>query len=37
MIDSDLMSALLDSLKNPLVFADTEHIILYMNKAAIER
>ena len=37
MIDSDLMSALLDSLKNPLVFADTDHTILYMNKAAIER
>ena len=37
MIDFDLMSALLDSLKNPLVFADTEHTISYMNKAAIER
>jgi DUF438 domain-containing protein len=26
--------ALLDSLKHPLLFADTQHIIRYMNKAA---
>lgn len=37
MIDSNLMSALLDSQKEPVVFADTDHTILYMNKAAIER
>lgn len=37
MIDSNLISALLDSLKEPVVFADTDHIILYMNKAAIKR
>jgi PAS domain-containing protein len=29
------MAAILDSLKDPLLFADTEHIIRYMNKAAI--
>lgn len=37
MIDAKLMSALLDSLKNPVVLANTEHIILYMNKPAIEQ
>ena len=35
MIDAMLMAAILDSLKDPLLFADTEHIIRYMNKAAI--
>ncbi len=35
MIDASLMAALLDSLKNPLLFADTDHFIRYMNKAAI--
>jgi len=34
-IDPTLMAAILDSLKDPLLFADTEHIIRYMNKAAI--
>jgi len=29
------MAAVLDSLKDPLLFADTEHVIRYMNKAAI--
>jgi len=29
------MAAILDSLKDPLLFADTEHVIRYMNKAAI--
>jgi PAS domain-containing protein len=29
------MAAILNSLKDPLLFADTEHIIRYMNKAAI--
>jgi nitrogen-specific signal transduction histidine kinase len=35
MIDTTLMAAILDSLKDPLLFADTEHMIRYMNKAAI--
>lgn len=35
MIDATLMTAILDSLKYPLLFADTEHVIRYMNKAAI--
>lgn len=35
MINASIMSALLDSLTNPLLFADTDHVIRYMNKAAI--
>jgi len=35
LIDATLMAAILDSLKDPLLFADTEHITRYMNKAAI--
>ena len=35
MSDAGLLAALLDSLKDPFVFADTDHIIRYMNKAAI--
>jgi len=34
MIDATLMAAILDSLKDPLLFADTGHIIRYMNQAA---
>jgi DUF438 domain-containing protein len=34
--DIDLMAAMLDSLKDPYVFADTDHVIRYMNKVAIE-
>ena len=34
MIDATLMAAILDSLKDPLLFADAEHVIRYMNKAA---
>jgi len=34
MIDVTLMAAILDSLKDPLLFADTEHVVRYMNKAA---
>lgn len=30
-----LATALLDSLKDPFLFADTDHVIRYMNKAAI--
>jgi DUF438 domain-containing protein len=36
MINATVMRALLDSLIDPVVFADTEHVIRYMNKAAIE-
>ena len=35
MVDQQFMAAFLDSLKNPFLFADTEHITRYMNKAAI--
>ena len=35
MIDPSLMAAMLDSLKSPLLFADTTHVVRYMNKAAI--
>lgn len=34
MIDAKIMSAILDSLKDPLLFADVSHTIRYMNKAA---
>jgi nitrogen-specific signal transduction histidine kinase len=36
MTDATLMTALLDSLKSPILFADTEHTVRYMNKAAVE-
>jgi DUF438 domain-containing protein len=35
MIDRSVMAAILDSLKDPLLFVDTGHVIRYMNKAAI--
>ena len=35
MIDATWMAAILDSLKDPVLFADTEHVTRYMNKAAI--
>jgi PAS domain-containing protein len=35
MIDVALMAAILDSLKDPILFADTGHVTRYMNKAAI--
>jgi PAS domain-containing protein len=35
MIDATLMAAILDSLKDPILFADTQHVTCYMNKAAI--
>ena len=34
MIDATVMTAILDSLADPLLFADTDHVIRYMNKAA---
>lgn len=36
MADAALLAAILDSLKDPLLFADTEHIIRYMNRRAKE-
>ena len=36
MTDLTLMAAILDSLKNPVLFADTEHVTRYMNRAAID-
>lgn len=35
MLDISLATAFLDSLKNPFMFVDTQHVIRYMNKAAI--
>jgi PAS domain-containing protein len=35
MIDAALTAAILDSLKDPILFADTEHVTRYMNKAAV--
>jgi PAS domain-containing protein len=35
MIDATLMAAILDSLKDPILVADTDHIVRYMNRAAI--
>ena len=34
MIDTSLMAAILDSLKDPVLLADTNHTIRYMNKRA---
>ena len=34
-ISKELLETFLDSLKNPFMFVDTEHVIRYMNKAAI--
>ena len=35
MIDAPTMAAMLESLKDPVMFVDTEHTIRYMNKAAV--
>ena len=35
MPDPPLMAALLDSMKDPVVFVDTSHVVRYVNKAAI--
>lgn len=32
----ELLTAMIDSLKDPYVFADTEHVIRYMSSAAIK-
>ena len=34
--DGDLTAALLDSLKSPVLFADTDHVVRYLNRAAAE-
>ena len=34
MINSEYLAAILDSLKDPVLVADTEHVTRYMNKAA---
>jgi len=34
MIDASFMAAILDSLKDPLLVADTNHTIVYMNRRA---
>jgi PAS domain-containing protein len=36
MADPKLLAAILDSMKNPVLFADTQHTTRYMNRAAIE-
>jgi DUF438 domain-containing protein len=35
MVDTSLFASILDRLKDPILFADTDHITRYMNKAAI--
>jgi PAS domain-containing protein len=35
MVGASLMAAILDSLKDPILFADTEHVTRYMNRAAV--
>jgi PAS domain-containing protein len=35
MIDASFLAAILDSLKDPILVADPEHVTRYMNKAAI--
>lgn len=35
-MDTSKLSAILDSVDDPILFADTEHVIRYMNRAAVE-
>ena len=35
MVDETFLAAILDSLKDPILVADTEHVTRYMNRAAI--
>ena len=35
-LPNDFLGNLLDSLKNPILVADTEHVVFYLNKAAEE-
>ena len=37
MTKDELFTAFLDSLNQPFIFVDTEHVIRYMNKPAVER
>jgi PAS domain S-box-containing protein len=37
MMDKEIYEALLDTVRNPIVFVDNEHIIRYLNKAAKTR
>jgi PAS domain-containing protein len=34
MVETTILAALLDSLKDPILFADTAHVTRYMNRAA---
>jgi len=34
-IHAELLAAILDSLKEPILFADTAHVTRYMNRAAV--
>ncbi len=34
--DSRLLACILDSMKNPVLFADTDHVTRYMNRAAVK-
>lgn len=36
MNNTTLLNAILDSLKDPVLFAGTDHVIRYMNRAAVE-
>jgi PAS domain-containing protein len=36
MVDVTLLAAILNSLKDPILFADTGHVTRYMNQAAID-
>lgn len=35
MLDAPFLAAILDSLKDPILVADTQHVTRYMNKAAV--
>ncbi|HSJ55215.1 MAG TPA: PAS domain-containing protein [Anaerolineae bacterium] len=35
MVDADFLAAILDSLKDPVLVADPQHVTRYMNRAAI--
>ena len=35
-LEHSVLSAILDSLDDPVLFADTEHVVRYMNRAAVE-
>jgi PAS domain-containing protein len=36
MVDSTFVAAILDSLKDPILVADTDHVTRYMNRAAVD-